>query len=300
MKAGFSVTGVNRERCIDCGKCILDCPHTLFFTADTGSRQGQIVFEDSYDRCIRCGHCIAVCPTSAVDYDSEEQPLEFPHADAPQKLLSFEALMRVMRARRSVRRFKGARVPEEAIDAVLQSMRYAPTASNAQSGSYIVITDPEVRRLLVGQTMRMFLWIDRLMAVAWLIRPFVSKALKRRLSPGTKRALAAIIDSYRRGGDPVLHGAPCVVILHSPSYGHQADVDAGIALAHGMLAAQAKGLGTCLIGFMHESLNLFGSLRRAVGIPRGQAARGVMVLGYPGITYHRAPMREPLRSTRLG
>ena len=67
-----------------------------------------------------------------------------------------------------------------------------------------------------------------------------------------------------------------------------------------MLAAQAKGLGTCLIGFVHELLRLFGSLRRAVGIPRGQAARGVMVLGYPGITYHRAPMRERLRSTRLG
>ena len=137
------------------------------------------------------------------------------------------------------------------------------------------------------------------MVLAPLVRPFVSRALKRRLSAGTRKALVDLIDIHRRGGDPILHGAPCVVILHSPAYGHQADVDAGIAMAHGMLAAQALGLGTCLIGFVHESLCTFASLRRAVGIPRGEAARGVMVLGYPDITYHRAPMREPLRSTHL-
>lgn len=58
--------------------------------------------------------------------------------------------------RRSIRRYKPDPVPEEALEKILEAGRWAPSASNAQPWKFIVISDPEARRM-VG-TLFLFGW----------------------------------------------------------------------------------------------------------------------------------------------
>ena len=57
------------------------------------------------------------------------------------------ALLRLIRGRRSVRRFEGSPVPRQAITRILEAGRLAPSGSNRQPWCYIVIDDPAVKQV---------------------------------------------------------------------------------------------------------------------------------------------------------
>ena len=108
-----------------------------------------------------------------------------------------------------------------------------------------------------------------------------------------------LIKYYYDGNDPVFHSAPCAIILYSPSYGHMGGNDAGIAFTYGMLAAEARGLGTCWIGYVEELLFRNKKMRKSLGIAKGEKPWGVMVVGYPKIKYKNLPPRDSLRIHKL-
>lgn len=58
------------------------------------------------------------------------------------------ALLRLIRGRRSVRRFKSEPVPREAITRILEAGRRAPSGANRQPWRYIVIDDPAVKQAI--------------------------------------------------------------------------------------------------------------------------------------------------------
>jgi len=60
--------------------------------------------------------------------------------------LSPEALLALLRSRRSIRRYRPEPVPEEMLQQILEAGRWAPSASNRQPWALIVVRDPEVRR----------------------------------------------------------------------------------------------------------------------------------------------------------
>jgi nitroreductase len=57
-------------------------------------------------------------------------------------------LMDVIRNRRSVREYRPEAVPQEKIDQVLEAARLAPSWANGQCWTFVVVTDPKVRRRL--------------------------------------------------------------------------------------------------------------------------------------------------------
>ena len=96
------------------------------------------------------------------------------------------------------------------------------------------------------------------------------------------------------GDDMIFFKAPIVIILYAPPYSKMTGPDAGIALTHGMLAAQSLGLGTCWIGFAQEYLWRSKKTRKTLGIPKDRNVYGVIVMGYPNIKFERAPPRREL------
>lgn len=60
--------------------------------------------------------------------------------------ISPEALLDLLRSRRSIRRYRPDAVPEEMLQQVLEAGRWAPSASNRQPWAFIVVRDPEIRR----------------------------------------------------------------------------------------------------------------------------------------------------------
>ena len=128
---------VNTEVCTRCGLCVADCPTGLLVMTDDGPKTGK-------GGCISCGHCVAVCPTLALDSDltprAEQVDITNETKFTPEQAELF------LRSRRSIRNYQNKPVPAELIRKVLNVARMAPTATNTQGISYIVIRDKQKLR----------------------------------------------------------------------------------------------------------------------------------------------------------
>jgi nitroreductase/NAD-dependent dihydropyrimidine dehydrogenase PreA subunit len=292
----LKINGLNDEKCIKCLDCVKECPSNLYYKppTKTGERR-RVFFEDPLDRCSRCGHCIAICPTEAILFDDADQPMQFEEAKNPSSILDYNNMIKLLRSRRSIRRFKQEPVVKEDLEAILEAMRYAPSASNKQSWKYIILNTPESIEKLRGAVIKMMNLGRKLLKYAKFLKPFIPKSLKEAaLDPGTKISLNRFFERIKNGEDPVFYNAPAVVVTYAPSYGNMAGCDAGIALTYGMLAAQSLGLGTCWIGFAQEALARFKKNRKLLGIPKKMKVNGVFIVGRPAVKYKRVPPREPL------
>jgi len=288
----MKISGINSNECIKCEECIKECPAHLFFKKVEAD---DVYFEDPNNLCILCGHCLAVCPTNAVKAEEIEGLYDFPEAKDPTKIASYETLLKMLRARRSIRRFQKRPIPQDQIESVLQAMRYAPSASNAQNWNYIVITDPEKIQYFSKQVTKIFYLLRKVLKLKHIVRLFVSGATKQLLlDPKTTLSVNRHISEFEAGKDLIFYNAPCVILLHASEYGSMAGVDAGIAFTYGMLAAQSLGLGTCWVGFAQEAVKHDGTLKKWLQIPKGRNCYGVIIMGYPAVKFQRAPPRKEL------
>ena len=57
-----------------------------------------------------------------------------------------DALLALIRSRRSVRRYLPDRVPDEVLQQILEAGRWAPSANNQQPWAFVVVQDEQVRR----------------------------------------------------------------------------------------------------------------------------------------------------------
>ena len=129
----------------------------------------------------------------------------------------------VIRARRSIRKYKEQDVPRETIDRILEAGRLAPSWCNRQCWRYILISDKATKKAL-GEL------LDNPTVDCYISAPYV---------------LVLCADSSDRGFS-------CGKEYYL--------VDCGITLAHIVLAATAEGLATCWVGLFPENpvRNLLG------------------------------------------
>jgi nitroreductase/NAD-dependent dihydropyrimidine dehydrogenase PreA subunit len=292
----MNINGIDREKCTDCLACVKECPLKLFSSNNETGKQGKVTFSNHYDNCTHCGHCVSVCPHDAILYDAEGKSATFPGIKDLSRLISYDDMLSFLKAKRSVRRYKQKPLSTDDMEAVLTAMQYAPSGTNARSWEYVIITDPGKRNALADEVvslMKMTKWLFRL---KWLLYPFLNPYVRKLVrKPGVEKSLDQFFADSDKGDDYIFFQAPCVVILHSPPYGHLAGNDAGIALTYGMLAAQTRGIGSCWIGFAQEAFYVKKKLKKTFHIPRHHAVNGVMTLGYQAVTYHRTPVRGPLK-----
>jgi nitroreductase len=202
----------------------------------------------------------------------------------------------MIRARRSIRRFTNTPIPRDTIEKVLQALRYAPSASNAQSWNYIVLTDPPQIKSFTDKVMNVIYLLRKILKFKSILRFFVSGGTKQvLLDPRTLIKVNRMIADYEAGQDVIFYNAPCVIILHAPKYGGMAGVDAGVALTHGIFAAQSLNIGTCWVGYAQEAIQRIKKLRKWLQIPKKRNCYGVLALGYPAVKYQRSPPRKVLQ-----
>ncbi|MHA1148252.1 MAG: nitroreductase family protein [Promethearchaeota archaeon] len=295
----MKILGIDDEKCIKCLACVDDCVQYLFESPQTkiGDKK-KVIFNDEYSACILCGHCIAICPTKAIIYKDSEEPVEFEEVKNPSTIVSYDDIMKIIRSRRSIRKFKEKPVPKEEIKAVLDAMRYAPTARNAQAWEYSVLTDPDKIKRVQKTTQKTLLTLRKALKFGKKIRPILPKSLKEEINPSNERSLDKFYEKVKKGIDRVFFNAPVVIIVYQPkAYGSETliAVDSGIATAYGALAAQSRGLGTCWIGFAMIAISKSKKVKKWLRIPKGMIITGVMIMGYPAVKYHRLPTREPLK-----
>jgi len=262
---------IDVEKCKRDGTCAAVCPLKLITLRDEDSI--PVPIERAEKQCIRCGHCAAVCPFGALslNFMKPEQCLPVD----PKLLPSADQARHFLTARRSIRTYRKQPVDREAIAAMIDTARYAPSAVNAQPVKWLVIEDAgEVRRLagLVIDWMRQVVKED----------PELAKGLNM------KRFVAA----WDNGEDRICRGAPHVIVAHADGALAVSQSSCTIALTYLELAAFAAGFGACWAGFFTRAANLYPPMIEALGLPDGHQAFGAMLVGYPKHRYRCIPLRK--------
>jgi nitroreductase len=202
--------------------------------------------------------------------------------------------------RRSVRRYRSERIPQETIREVLSVGAYAPTASNAQDVSAAVFTDTTVFRFatLVNNYYAWFAGLLRhraLFPLLWFTaaRPYLKNNSK--LLSIKKR-----VSDFGSDHDWVFFGAPVVIVLSAPrKHKDFGRVNCVIAAERMMQYASALGLGSCYIGFAEVALRRRPQIAREMGLSGEREPLVVFTLGQPAVRYHRLPARHPLPITNF-
>jgi len=275
---------IDTERCIECRACNRECPICRFHHLE---RIEQV----SAFACLRCGHCLAVCPTGAIDHPAlpENECVPLSSRNTPD-----DALM-LMAQRRSVRDFTDQPVARADWEALLMAMSVAPSGLNARPVHAIVTTDREILTVISAQTVAFYRQLMHFLGTPGgrlALRLVAGRSGLRRLQKSAGELTA--ICAQQTGRDPILHGAPGVMLLHAPVDSPTGSMDCLLAAMHAMLFAPTLGLGTCMIGFVLPAFARVRSLQQRVGLPRGHVISAVLAVGHPATAYHRIPPRPAI------
>lgn len=162
-------------------------------------------------------------------------------------------MLALIKSRRSVRQFDAGAEPvsDEVVDELLEAMRWAPSAGNAQPWRAHVVRDEATRRRL---------------ATAALGQSFVAEAP---VAIVVAVELREARSAYGPRGEEL--------------YGIQ---DSAAAIQNLLLAAHARGLGTCWVGAFRER-----SVAEALALPASQRPVAIVPVGRPA----EAPSPPPRR-----
>jgi len=168
-------------------------------------------------------------------------------------------LMDAIKGRRSIRKYKPDLVPEEALQTVMEAVRWAPSWANTQCWEVIVVKDPKVKSEL-------------------------STALPKgnpALSSMTEAPLVLVLCG-EKGISGYYKGQPVT------EKGDWLMFDTGLAMENLCLAAHTLGLGTVVIGmFDHRKA------AEILGVPQNVEVVAMTPLGYPA-SEGPAPRRKEI------
>jgi len=290
---------VDRTVCTGCGQCVAVCKD---FCLRLENGKACPVAESLFG-CLGCGHCMAVCPTGAVTVRGRTLEPEHLFALPPMgSAATYDSLFGLLQQRRSVREFLPAAVPGEQIERILDAARTAPMGLPPSDVNVLVLDSLDKNRAFARD------FCEHLKTMRWLtapwfltlMRPFWGKANDGLFRHFVRPALAAFTEAMDAGTNIVTYDAPLLMYFYASPWADPADPLVAATLA--MLAGEAQGLGTCMIGSIHPLIQWGGSaarFRQRYGI-RGKSREGVVVLfGHPRIHYRAGIKRSFASVTRL-
>ncbi len=263
---------VDQAKCIRCGECVNECPVNILVIGDTV----PFVADGRSGDCIGCQHCLAVCPEGAVSVLglNPEDSYQLDGTEMP----SYLQLDRLLRGRRSVRRYLDEDVDSTVIVKLLQTAFHAPSGRNDRRLSFSVIDRREIMNRFREQT------YDGL-----------SELVKNNELPAGYDFFVDIVNGWTMYQvDVLFRWAPHLVVATAPIDSPSAEVDTIIALSHFEIAAQGLGLGTLWNGFAKMSISLLPELKIPLKVPEQTLIGFTMSFGKPEVSYARSVQYEPL------
>jgi ferredoxin len=279
---------IDYERCLGCGACARVCGTTL--TMEGGRprvEQGRLF------GCIGCGQCAAACPADCLAVEGRTMtPADMVPLPPLEARAGFGELYGLMLARRSVRLFADREVDRETVDRVVAAASTAPVSiPPSDVNVWLLAGRAKVREFafeFIDQLAAKKKWLFSPLVLA-LMRPFAGREAVEAMRDFVGPLVDSIVAARERGEDALLYGAPLVMVFQGSPYASPADPM--IAATYATLAAEALGLGSCMIGTVVPFLRQNKRLAAKYGVrPNGRDGLAV-VFGYPAVEYRRAVRR---------
>lgn len=160
-----------------------------------------------------------------------------------------------------MRNYKEDPVSDEDIKFLIDCARHAPSGSNMQPWSFLVIQNREVIQKLSESGKK---------AMIPLAEQIVNNPKK---APG-------FISSLKAKATNLFHSAPLLIIIFGNKKSVTADWDCAMAAQNMMLAAHSRGIGSCWIGLAMPAL-MDEKILEDLGAPPGYKAVAPLIFGYP-------------------
>lgn len=167
--------------------------------------------------------------------------------------------LNLVASRQSVRRYTSDEVEPDKIKRCLEAARLAPSASNSQPWSFILLTDETIKDQVARETFNDVISFNKFVLQAPVLVVMVVEPPKLLTQIGSK---------VKKKEWPL--------------------IDIGIAAEHFCLQATEEELGTCMIGWYNEK-----KIKKILNIPLGKSIGLIITLGYSPKEYKiRAKSRK--------
>jgi nitroreductase len=168
------------------------------------------------------------------------------------KEMKFSELISI---RQSVRSYQGKPVEKEKLQLLIESVRLAPSASNSQPWTLIIVNEPELKSKVARATFTSAISFNRFAMEAPVIAV---------LTVEKPKAITQVGGWIKQREFPL--------------------IDLGIAAEHFCLQAAELGMGTCMLGWFDEA-----KIKRLLKIPRRTRVGLLITLGYATEGYRLRP-----------
>ncbi len=261
---------VDAERCVRCSQCVNECPVRILVR--DGDSVPTIAAEDE-ENCMQCQHCLAICPTGALSILGRDPDCSLSLSAGG--LPDLEQMTRLVRGRRSIRRYRDENVDPELVARLLATLANCPTGVNQRELTFIVIDEREVMARFAEQAMQ-----------------GLAAAAEAGRLPESLAYLTRAAELYaEKGVDIVFRGAPHALIVSAPPDSPCPNQDISLALAYFELLARSAGLGTLWCGMLRMVLSALPRLKPIIGLPADHL-HYAMLFGLPDVRFARTVQRD--------
>jgi len=279
---------IETDRCKSCGLCGEVCPRHITETVEGPDGKATAVAQARESLCLQCGHCMAVCPERAITVQGLEDG-DFGALEDPG--IGEEQLRRLLRQRRSVRRYKDRPVPREVLDRILSAARLAPTGTSRPTTGIIAIDDPRVLDRVSELAYGVYEGLDKALdnpIGRFIVRRRVGRQVVSMLQDFVMPGMRWYIRWYREGeSNEILRDCPSLVLFHSPIREPKGEANCIIAAFHAIFMAEVLGVGSCFNDLIPPACNRAQGLRDLLGLPADREVYASLTLGYPRIRFKR-------------
>lgn len=154
--------------------------------------------------------------------------------------------LELIEKRQSDRVYTDKKVDREKINLCLEAARLAPSASNSQPWTFVIIDEPELKDKVAHKTYGPLKAFNKFVPQAPVIIAIVMEKPKLITEAGGR---------IKKKEYPL--------------------IDIGIAAEHFCLKAAEEGLGTCMLGWFDEK-----AVKKLINVPKGKSIPLLITLGY--------------------
>ena len=184
-------------------------------------------------------------------------------------------LLRLMKTRRSIRRYEEEDVSDELLEKLIEAARWSPSGDNGQPWRFIIVRDPETKKALAK------------IAAEGSGRRFTAEYLTGRM----QERFEGLKDPDKRekafrkltSGEvsAFLANAPVIIVVCAKLDVWDVLIDSAMATQNMLLMAHSLGLGSCVVVAPVSDMRDDIKVMKLLKIPPGYKVAAPVAIGYP-------------------